>query len=93
MLQCFYCYVKFLHFIHQLVNDYVCLNVLLRANNKGTDQPAHPCRLVSAFVIRFLQSRIFPLGSCHHLNILGSFCSLAGWFEYDLVRNPEDRFS
>ena len=26
------------------------------ANNKGTDQPAHPRRLISAFVIRFLQS-------------------------------------
>ena len=23
------------------------------ANNKGTDQPAHPCRLISAYVIRF----------------------------------------
>ena len=28
------------------------------ANNKGTDQPAHPRRLLSAFVIRFLKSTI-----------------------------------
>ena len=28
------------------------------ANNKGANQPAHPRRLISAFVIRFLQSII-----------------------------------
>ena len=32
------------------------------ANNKGTDQPAHPCSLISAFVIRCLAS-IIPLVS------------------------------
>ena len=26
------------------------------ANHKGTDQPAHPRSLISAFVIRFLES-------------------------------------
>ena len=28
------------------------------ANNIGADQPAHPCRLISAFVIRSLESLI-----------------------------------
>ena len=28
------------------------------ANNKGTDQPAHPHRLISAFVVRSLDSII-----------------------------------
>ena len=28
------------------------------ANSKGTDQPAHPCRLTCAFVIRFFKSII-----------------------------------
>ena len=28
------------------------------ANNKGADQPAHLCRLISTFVIRFLESII-----------------------------------
>ena len=28
------------------------------ANNKSADQPARPCRLISAFVIRFLESII-----------------------------------
>ena len=33
------------------------------ANNKGTDKPAHPCRLISASVIRFLESIICKLAS------------------------------
>ena len=28
------------------------------ANNKGADQPAHPCSLISTFVIRCLDSMI-----------------------------------
>ena len=30
------------------------------ANNKGTDQPAHPCSLISGFVVRCLDS-IIPI--------------------------------
>ena len=33
------------------------------ANNKGADQPAHPHSLISAFVIRLLESTIFKLAS------------------------------
>ena len=33
------------------------------ANNKGADQPAHPHSLISAFVIRFLESMIFKLAA------------------------------
>ena len=33
------------------------------ANNTGADQPAHPRSLVSAFVIRFLESTIFKLAT------------------------------
>ena len=29
------------------------------ANNKGTDQPAHPLSLIRAFVICFLESAIY----------------------------------
>ena len=36
--------------------------VLPYANNKGTDQPVHPRSLISAFVVRFLDS-IIPLVS------------------------------
>ena len=31
------------------------------ANNKDTDQPAHPCSLISAFVICLLESIIYRL--------------------------------
>ena len=31
------------------------------ANNKGAEQPAHPRRLISAYVIRFLESIISKL--------------------------------
>ena len=31
------------------------------ANNTAADQPAHPCSLISAFVIRFLKSAIARL--------------------------------
>ena len=33
------------------------------ANNTGADQPAHPRRLISAFVIRFLERTIFNLAT------------------------------
>ena len=37
-------------------------NLYLRfAKNKGTDQPAFPCSLISAFVIHLLESIIFRL--------------------------------
>ena len=35
---------------------------LLLANNNGADQPAHPCSLVSAFVIRYLKSEVTRSG-------------------------------
>ena len=33
------------------------------ANNTGADQPAHPCSLISTFVIRFLERIIFKLAT------------------------------
>ena len=33
------------------------------ANNKGADQPAHPHSLISAFVMRFLESMISKLAT------------------------------
>ena len=33
------------------------------SNNKGTYQPVYPCSLISAFIIRFLQSMISKLAS------------------------------
>ena len=63
------------------------------ANNKGVDQPAHPRSLISAFVIRCLDS-IIPLVSISKLSIL-CLASVAAHarFASTLVANPEDRFS
>ena len=61
------------------------------ANNKGADQPAHPRRLISAFVIRFSEGIISRLATSH--SFLACLYSRAGWFASPFVRNPEDRFS
>ena len=57
-------------------------------NNKGADQPAHPCSLISVFVIRCLDN-IIPL-----LAIAGiSRLQLVSVAEPYLVKTPRDRFS
>ena len=43
------------------IREKTCLREF--ANNKGADQPAHPRRLISAFVIRLLESIIYKLSS------------------------------
>ena len=35
-------------------------NCFSHVNNKGADQPAHPCSLISTFVVRYLDS-IIPI--------------------------------
>ena len=45
------------------------------ANNKGADQPAHPRILISAFVIRLLESFISRLASREIFIFLASLCS------------------
>ena len=57
-------------------------------NNKGADQSAHQRSLISAFVIRLLESIIFG-----HFNFLTSLCSCGDWFETRFDGNPEERFS
>ena len=57
------------------------------ANNKGTDQPAHPRRLISAFVIRFFGK--FVILTCYkrNFNFLASLCSWGDWFDSRFVGN------
>ena len=62
------------------------------ANNKGADQPAHPCILISAFVVCCLDS-IISLVSIFAISRLASLCNWAGRFVSYMVANPEDRFS
>ena len=40
---------------HESLNDY--------GNDKGADQPEHPCSLIITFIIHFLESIIAPLAS------------------------------
>ena len=58
------------------------------ANNKGADQPAHPRRLISAFVIRCLESIISKLAIGE-----SSILKLVSVAEESGVGNPEDRLS
>ena len=69
--------------------------VLSYANNKGADQPVHPRSLISAFVVRCLDSiiPILAIAQISRLWLLASLCSRADWFKSYLVGNPEDRFS
>ena len=63
------------------------------ANNKGTDQPAHPRSLISAFVVR-CQDRMIPLVHISEISRFRLVCvaeqvSLClAWSE-----TPEDTFS
>ena len=61
------------------------------ANNKCADKPEHLVRLISAFVICFLDSivSIFLQVKCQ---FLASLCSVRDWLEPRFVGNPEDRF-
>ena len=48
---------------HNMIFDPINLSSRF-ANNKGADQPAHPCSLISAFVICLLESIISKLATC-----------------------------
>ena len=63
------------------------------ANNKGTDQSAHPRRLISTFVVRCLDSMICILATSKDWGSYLASVVEQGWFESYLVTNPEDRFS
>ena len=58
------------------------------AKNKGTDQPVHPCSLISTFV-RCLDSIIPILSEPKIPNTLASFCCWAARFE----STSKDRYS
>ena len=60
------------------------------ANNKGADQPAHPRSLISAFVVRCLDS--IPVIYIRNFKPLASFCGYAGRFVSYLVANPKTGF-
>ena len=61
------------------------------ASNKGADQSAHPCRLISAFVIRSLESTLSKLDT-DEVSIFYQVSVTEAWFESRFPRNPEGRF-
>ena len=62
-------------------------------NDKGADQPAHPCSLISAFVVRCLDSIIFLVSifAISRLS-LASVAEQVG-LSFTWSKTPEDRFS
>ena len=60
------------------------------ANNKGADQPAHLCSLISALSIHLLESIVSKLvmGEISAFKLV----SRADWFESHFVGNPKDMF-
>ena len=55
--------------------------------NKGTDQPAHLCSLISTFVVPCLEYNIYTC-CIQSFKTLARFCSWASWFESYPVANP-----
>ena len=68
---------------HNLMTAHFMFFILFMsyANNKGTDQPAHPHSLISAFVVRCLDS----------IPLLDTAKISQGRFESYLVGNSKDR--
>ena len=66
---------------------------MLYVNNKGADQPAHPCSLIRAFVVHCLDTIISLVSIICNFKPLPSFCGCTGRFVSYLVTNPKDRFS
>ena len=60
----FHCVEEFIIYIHhmEIIGNEPChekMCLMSYANNQGADQPAHPRSLISAFVVRCLDSIIY----------------------------------
>ena len=63
------------------------------ANNKGADQPVHPCRLISTIIVRCLDSMmcILAMSKVSRFQLV-SVTEQAGW-NVTWSKIPEDTFS
>ena len=61
-------------------------------NNKGAERPGQMHNLISAFVIRLLESIISRLAMSENFNFLASLCSKGEWFESSLSETPKTGF-
>ena len=66
---------------------------MLHANNKGTDQQAHPGSLISTFVIRYLESIVVKHAPCKISMIQLVSVALDAGLRHILFRTLEERFS
>ena len=62
------------------------------ANNKGADQPAHMCRLISTFFIPFLESIISKLATGEISSLLLVSVAEKTGFNPALSKNPKTSF-
>ena len=72
---------KMQHVTFKPGHEKMCL--MSYANNKGADQPAHPCSLTSAFIVRCLDS-VMSLVSVTKISSL-MLASVAECYEMDQV--------
>ena len=62
-------------------------------NNNGTDKPAHQRRLISAFVIRFLESIISKLAMRHFSNFYLVFVADETCLSFPLLETLKTGFA
>ena len=63
----------------------------VHSNNKGAGLSSYPRSLISAFIVRFLESITSELAYCK-TSYLACLCSWTDWFETYSVRNLQDSF-
>ena len=83
--------VRHSHFINEPGHEKTCL--MSYANNKGADQPAHSRSLISAFIVRSLDSVICTVSVTKISSLV--LASVAEQASLSLTRSetPEDTFS
>ena len=84
-------YLSFIEHLYEPGHEKTCF--MSYANNKGADQPAHPRSLISAFVVRCLDS-VMSLVSATKISSL-MLASVAEQASLSLIwsETPESRFS
>ena len=78
--------------INSRILEALCLEQCTLSYDKTCPVMTKPRSLIIAFVIRCLDSIIPLIFYIQNFKPLASLCSWADRFEYNLVKNPEDRF-
>ena len=78
-------------YIHEPGHEKTCL--MSYANNKGADQPAHPRSLISAFVVRCLDSVMFLVSVTKISSLMLASVAEQASLSLTWSETPEDTFS